>query len=56
MPARIDVTGIVLAGGRSTRMGTDKASMALDGVPLLQRTVMVLSEVAAEIVVVRSHQ
>jgi molybdopterin-guanine dinucleotide biosynthesis protein A len=56
VPARIDVTGIVLAGGRSTRMGTDKASMALDGVPLLQRTVMVLSEVAAEIVVVRSHQ
>lgn len=54
MSRPIEVTGIVLAGGRSTRMGVDKASMLLDGVTLLQRTVTALSEVAAEIVAVRA--
>ena len=46
------VAGIVLAGGRSSRMGVDKASLMLEGRTLLQRTVDVLDEVADEIVVV----
>ncbi|MSQ42050.1 MAG: molybdenum cofactor guanylyltransferase [Dehalococcoidia bacterium] len=48
------VTGIVLAGGRSSHMGRDKASLALDGRTLLQRTVDALAQVAQEIVVVRA--
>ena len=49
------VTGIVLAGGRSTRMGTDKASLpVLGGRTLVQRTVDAVAEVADEIVVVRA--
>lgn len=44
--------GIVLAGGRSSRMGDDKAALVLDGRTLLQRTVDVLSSVADEIVIV----
>ena len=33
------VAGVVLAGGRSSRMGVDKASLVIDGRTLLQRTV-----------------
>ncbi|MFA7249680.1 MAG: molybdenum cofactor guanylyltransferase [Dehalococcoidia bacterium] len=51
---RLEVTGIVLAGGRSRRMGRDKASLVLDGETLLQRTVRALSAVATEVVVVRA--
>ncbi len=46
------VTGIVLAGGRSRRMGSDKAALLFGGRPLLQRTVAALAEVADEVVVV----
>ncbi|MEE8421370.1 MAG: molybdenum cofactor guanylyltransferase [Dehalococcoidia bacterium] len=54
MSERTEATGIVLAGGRSSRMGTDKASLILDGLPLLQRTVTALSAAVAEIVIVRA--
>lgn len=49
-----DVTGIVLTGGRSSRMGQDKASLVLAGATLLERAVAALNAVADEIVVVRS--
>lgn len=45
-------TGILLAGGRSRRMGHDKASMILDGQSLLQRAVTALAAVVDEIVIV----
>ncbi len=35
----MDVTGIVLAGGRSSRMGSDKATLVVEGRTLLQRAV-----------------
>ncbi len=48
------LAGIVLAGGRSSRMGRDKASLVFDGTPLLQRTIDALAAVVDEIVVVRA--
>src|SRR3954453_15599063 len=42
---RIDAAGVVLAGGRSSRMGTSKAALEWHGSTLLSRTVSVLAEV-----------
>ena len=47
-----DVSGIVLAGGRSSRFGSDKLAADLDGTSLLDRAVAGVAAVAAEIVVV----
>ena len=48
----VSVSGIVLAGGRSSRMGSDKASLLLDGVSMLQRSIDRLGSVVDELVLV----
>lgn len=47
----MSVTGIVLAGGRSSRFGGPKLAAELDGVPILARTVGSISRLADEIIV-----
>lgn len=42
--------GVLLCGGRSLRMGTDKARLLLDGVSLLECTAALLREVCGEVV------
>jgi molybdopterin-guanine dinucleotide biosynthesis protein A len=49
-----EVTGIVLAGGRSTRFDGDKLAVEVGGQPLLWRAVRAVAQVAAEVVVVIS--
>jgi len=39
------MTGAVLAGGQSRRMGTNKAFIEVDGVPIIERVLAVLGEV-----------
>jgi molybdenum cofactor guanylyltransferase len=43
-PERRCFAGAVLLGGRSRRMGTDKAQLEIDGVPLLRRQCATLRE------------
>ena len=38
-PAGREITGVILAGGRSRRMGADKAFLALGGEPVLAQLV-----------------
>ena len=52
MTTAVAVTGIVLAGGRSSRFGSDKLEAFFDGERLLDRSVAALAPVATEIVVV----
>ncbi len=45
------VTGLVLAGGRSTRFGSDKARHAWQGRPLIDHAVSALREVADPVLI-----
>ena len=45
----------MLAGGRSSRFGSDKLSAELGGVPLLHHPVLRLAEVTGDVVVVIGH-
>lgn len=47
-----EVTGAVLAGGRSSRLGRDKALLTIAGEPLLARAVRILASVCGSVLVV----
>jgi molybdopterin-guanine dinucleotide biosynthesis protein A len=54
MVGEADVTAIVLCGGRSSRMGRDKATIEFEGATLLQRTVDAVGAVAGDVILVRA--
>jgi molybdopterin-guanine dinucleotide biosynthesis protein A len=47
------VTGVVLAGGKSSRMGFEKAKLEFDGQTLPERAAAVLRECFAQVLVIR---
>jgi molybdopterin-guanine dinucleotide biosynthesis protein A len=47
----MQAAGFVLAGGKSTRMGRDKALLELNGITLVERALQSLSEVCAEVAI-----
>jgi len=46
-----DVTGFVLAGGRSSRMGSNKALLEFDGKPLIEHTKSILESVCGKVLI-----
>jgi molybdopterin-guanine dinucleotide biosynthesis protein A len=48
----VSVSAAIMAGGKSVRMGQDKAWIELDGEPLIARVAAVLAQVADEVIVV----
>jgi len=53
-PPLDDVTGIVLAGGRSSRFGADKLAVEVDGRPILHHAIGAVAAVASVVIVVAS--
>jgi molybdopterin-guanine dinucleotide biosynthesis protein A len=47
----MQITGIILAGGKSTRMGTDKALIQIAGKTLLERVIEVCRPICSEIII-----
>lgn len=45
------MTGVVLAGGRSRRMGADKALLELEGTPLISRSARLLQQIADPVLI-----
>jgi molybdopterin-guanine dinucleotide biosynthesis protein A len=50
-----NITAIILAGGKSSRMGTDKAFVLFRGKKLIEHAIDIASEVTHSIIVVSRH-
>ena len=55
-PKREDITGIILAGGQSKRMGTDKAFLILKGQTFMTHTIAALETVAHKVIIVANDE
>lgn len=50
------LSGIILSGGKSVRMGTDKAFIEINGVPIIQRIFNVFERCFNEIIIVTNQK
>lgn len=49
-------TGIILAGGKSSRMGEDKGLVLLNGKPMIQYVIEALKEVVSDISIISNNE
>lgn len=50
-----DITGIILAGGKSSRMGTDKGFLKLNGIFFIEHSIAALQPLVGQILIVSSN-
>jgi molybdenum cofactor guanylyltransferase len=50
-----NITGVILVGGKSRRMGTDKAFLELDGKPLIERLLAAFAECFSQTILVGNN-
>ena len=55
MKNKDNITGIILAGGKSTRMGSDKGFIEIDGTSFMSRIINVLAPFVKEIIIVSDN-
>ena len=51
-----NVTGVILVGGKSRRMGKDKAFLEVDGVPIFDRVLAVFNECLSRVLLVGNRE
>ena len=56
MEAKSPITGIILAGGKSIRMGQDKAFIEVDGIPIILRIFAVFDRLFPETIIVANEK
>lgn len=50
-----DITGIILAGGKSTRMGENKSFLILNGKPAIQNTIDLMKSLFSEVILITNE-
>ncbi len=50
-----DITGIILAGGKSSRMGTDKGFLTLNDKSFVQYSIDAIKPLVSEIIIISDH-
>lgn len=51
----MDITAIILAGGKSSRMGSDKGLLCLNGTPMISHIIYVLEEMKLPIIIISNN-
>lgn len=51
----MEVTGIILAGGKSLRLGRDKSAELIGGIPVIERVIQCLTPIATGLLLVTSR-
>lgn len=55
MADKTNITGIILAGGKSSRMGTDKGFLSVNGKLFVQHSIDALNPLVSEVITVSDH-
>ncbi len=55
MADKKDITGIILAGGKSSRMGSDKGFLSLNGIPFISLIIKTVKPFVDDIIIVSNN-